>query len=81
MLSQFISKQLNLAKYKLLKNGTYFGEIPLLKGVWANAETLEDCREELREVLEEWLIFKLRSGERVAGLKTGIGTRISLQHA
>ncbi|MBI5728794.1 MAG: type II toxin-antitoxin system HicB family antitoxin [Candidatus Magasanikbacteria bacterium] len=81
MLSQFIAKKLNLAQYKLLKDGTYFGEISALKGVWANADTLEECREELREVLEAWLIFKLRSGERVAGLKTGMISPASFQHA
>lgn len=81
MLSQFISKQLNFATYKLLKDGIYFGEIPNLKGVWASAETLEDCREELREVLEAWLVLKIRAGERVAGLKIGEKNPASLQHA
>lgn len=72
MLTQFITKQLRNAHYKLLKDGTYFGEIPGLKGVWANAGTLEDCREQLREVLEEWIILKIRHGDRVAGLSVHI---------
>jgi predicted RNase H-like HicB family nuclease len=27
--------------------------------VYANAKTLEDCREQLREVLEEWVLFRV----------------------
>ncbi len=57
MLGQFIGKQLKKARYKLLKDGTYFGEIPGLSGVWADAKNLEDCRNELREVLEDWLLL------------------------
>ncbi|MDK2846044.1 MAG: hypothetical protein PWR18_646, partial [Synergistales bacterium] len=43
--------------------GTFFGEIPSCPGVWANEKTLEVCRDVLREVLEEWLILKLRDGD------------------
>lgn len=57
MLSEFIAKKLKEARYKLLKSGGYFGEIPGLRGVWANARNLEDCRGELREVLEDWLLL------------------------
>jgi len=69
MLSKFIEDKLKKAKYKLLKDGSFFGEISGLKGVWADAKNLEDCREELREVLEEWLFLKLRSGEDVPGFQ------------
>ncbi len=69
MLSEYIEKKLKTAKYKLLKDGSYFGEIPGLKGVWANAKSLEDCRKELQEVLEDWLFLKIRSGERVSGFE------------
>ena len=30
------------------------------RGVWANSNTVEECRKELISVLEEWLILKLR---------------------
>jgi len=58
MLIKFIEKNLFKAKYKTLDDGSYFGEIPGFKGVWANNKNLEKCREELKEVLEEWLILK-----------------------
>jgi len=65
MLSEFIFKKLREAQYKLLKDGSYFGEIAGLRGVWANANNLEDCRKELQEVLEDWLLLKVRERESV----------------
>lgn len=59
MLNEFIDKKLKLARYKLLADKSYFGEIPGVPGVWANARTLEKCRDELREVLEDWLLLKV----------------------
>ena len=69
MFSELIAQKLKTARYKLLKDGSYFGEIPGTKGVWANARNLEDCREWLREVLEEWMLLQVRYGEVVPGLK------------
>jgi predicted RNase H-like HicB family nuclease len=48
------------AEYKKLDNGTWYAEVPDFKGVWANAQTVEDCRRELISVLEEWLITDRR---------------------
>ncbi len=60
MLMDYISAALRHAKYEILPDdGTYYGEIPECNGVYANAETLEDCREQLREVLEEWILFRI----------------------
>ena len=48
------------AKYEILSDdGTFYGEIPGFDGVWANAQTLEGCRDELEEVLEEWILFRV----------------------
>ena len=61
MLTEFIEWSLKKASYELLEEGEwYYGEIPGFEGVWANSDTLEGCRTELKEVLEEWLILKLR---------------------
>ncbi|MBI3896546.1 MAG: type II toxin-antitoxin system HicB family antitoxin [Acidobacteria bacterium] len=60
MLTEYIQKKLRQAKYKILKDESYFGEIPGLKGVWASAGTLEDCRKQLQEVLEEWILLEVR---------------------
>ena len=65
MLTNYISKKMARARYKILEEGSYFGKIPGLQGVWASEKTLEKCRENLREVLEEWLILKLRDGDPI----------------
>ena len=55
--------------YEILKGSEgYIGKIPGLQGVWANAETLEACREELREVLEEWIILGLKVGHHIPAI-------------
>lgn len=50
------------AQYEKLEDGTYYGEIPGLQGVWGNAPSLEACRDELQEVLEDWILVGLRLG-------------------
>ena len=47
------------AKYELLEEGGYYASIPGFDGSWADAVSLEECRDELEEVLEEWLLFRL----------------------
>jgi predicted RNase H-like HicB family nuclease len=39
-----------------------------LEGVWANAQTLEDCREELQSGLEDWIVFSLANGYPIPSL-------------
>jgi predicted RNase H-like HicB family nuclease len=60
MLTKYIKAALHEAKYKILSDdGTFYGEIPGFQGVWANTDTLEVCREELEEVLEEWIFLRI----------------------
>ena len=69
MLTAYIQTAMQQARYKILEDGSYFGEIPDFQGVWANEQTLEDCRRVLQEVLEEWLLLKLRDNEEVPQLQ------------
>jgi len=62
MLTSYIQAAMHRAIYKLLEDKTFFGEIPELKGLWTNAETLEACRDELQERLEEWIALGLLMG-------------------
>ena len=53
------------ARYEIVEDdGSFYGSIPAIPGVWANARTLEACREELESVLEGWLLLSIadRSG-------------------
>jgi len=60
MLLEYIQAAMKKARYEILPDdNTFYGEIPGFDGVYANADTLEGCREELGEVLEEWLLFRI----------------------
>ncbi len=60
MLTKYVRAAMHRATYEILPDvGTYCGEIPGFQGVYANAATLEACREELEEILEEWILFRV----------------------
>lgn len=60
MLTEYIRAAMRRAHYEILEDdGTFYGEIPGFDGVWANADTLEDCRGELEEALEGWIVLSL----------------------
>lgn len=63
VLTNYIMAAMHRATYEFIEDdSTFFGSIPDCQGVWANAETLEVCRDELQEVLEGWIILGLRLG-------------------
>lgn len=63
MLTQYLQAAMRKAKYEIIENNEgYYGEIPGFQGVWANAPTLEGCREDLAEALETWLLFRISEG-------------------
>ena len=70
MLTSYLLQKMAQAKYKILEDGSYFGEIPGLQGVWASEKTLEKCREVLREVLEDWIVLKLKDNDEIPGFST-----------
>jgi predicted RNase H-like HicB family nuclease len=68
MISRYIHEAMKRARYKTLEDGTYFGQIAGIAGVWANERTLNRCQEILQEVLEEWLILKIRDHDSIPRL-------------
>lgn len=69
MLTHYIDAAMRKAHYEILPDGEgYYGSIKGLQGVWANADTLEDCRRELQEVLEEWIVLGLRMGHPIPAI-------------
>ena len=62
MLTKYIQAAMRQAKYEILEDGIFYGEIPGFQGVYADTDTLEECREQLQEVLEEWMLFRLLDG-------------------
>ena len=60
MLTKYLEAAMKHAHYEILEDdGNYYGEIPECRGVYASACTLEECRSELAEVLEDWLLFRI----------------------
>lgn len=63
MLISYIDHAMEMATYGIIEDeGTYWGEIPGLQGVWARHKTLEGCRRELRDALGDWVALRLRLG-------------------
>jgi predicted RNase H-like HicB family nuclease len=71
-----MEKALERAEYKRLEDGTWFAETPDSPGVWASARTVEACRKELLEVVEEWLLLKLRDHDPIPVVE-GLEIRIA----
>ena len=60
MLTDYLKAALHLARYEMLPDdGSFYAEIPGFEGVYANAASLEACRDELAEVLEEWILLRV----------------------
>jgi len=69
MLTEYLETAVGKAEYKRLEDHTWFAEIPGFRGVWASAESVEDCRRELIEVLEEWILLKTRDHEDIPAIE------------
>ena len=65
MLTDYIQAALRHAKYELMEKGRFYASIPQCRGVWAEGDTLEDCREELQSTLEDWLLLGLQLGHKL----------------
>jgi len=65
MLTSYVQAAMRKARYDILEDGTYYGEIPGFPGVFANADTLETCREQLQEILEGWILLGLQLGHHL----------------
>ena len=53
---------------KAPEDGTFYGEVPRLRGVLATGETLEECRNQLAEIVEEWVLVRVARGLAVPPL-------------
>ncbi len=60
MLTAYLDAAMRSAHYELLsEDDQYYGEVVPCNGVYATAATLEECRDQLREALEEWVLFRI----------------------
>lgn len=67
MLRDYIKAAMGRAHYELIEQPgePYYGEIPGLQGVLATGRTLEDCRANLEDALDGWLLLGLQMGHEI----------------
>ncbi len=80
MLTEYLAAAMRHAHYEILKDdGTYYGEISECRGVYANARTLEECRDELASVLEDWVLFSVHKNlplPKIDGLELTVAKEV-----
>jgi predicted RNase H-like HicB family nuclease len=63
MIREYIEAAMKRASYEIIEDEEpYYGEVKDLAGVWASGKTLEDCRNNLAEAIEGWLLIRLSRG-------------------
>ena len=62
MFSEYIQAALRRARYEPLDDGSYMATVEGLPGAIATGKTIEECREDLIEVIEEWVTIRLQRG-------------------
>ncbi len=76
MLTEYLRAAMAKAHYELLDGGEgFYGEIPGFQGCYAQADTLEACREALASTLEDWLLFRV-SRHPVIPVVEGLDLRV-----
>jgi len=65
------------ARYEMVEDdGAFYGHIPAIPGVWANAKTLEACREEPESVLEGWVLVGIADDSAIPDID---GNRLEIR--
>jgi predicted RNase H-like HicB family nuclease len=78
MITQYVDRALRKARYALLDNGSFCATVPGLRGVIATAPSVEACRDQLAEVVEEWVLVRVARGLQVPALG---GLRVDVRKA
>ncbi len=84
MLTEYIERAMSKAVYDKLEDDTFAGTIPECPGTIAFGKTLYECQKELRSVLEDWLMVKIRYGDVlpvIDGIDLNAGLRGSVKAA
>ena len=68
MISRYVQHALDRARYQLLDDGSFAATVSTLRGVIATGTSLEACRRELAEVVEEWVLVRVSRGLSVPSL-------------
>ena len=69
MIREYIAAALQRAHYELIDDEEpYYGEVPGLQGVWASGKSLEECRENLADVIDGWVLVRLSRSMKIPPL-------------
>ena len=68
MIRDYLDEALRRARYTKIEDGAYAAEVRGLSGVVATGKTLEACRTQLQEVIEEWVLVRVARGLSVPAL-------------
>ena len=60
ILTDYVEQALSLSVYDKLKDGTFVGRIPPCTGVVAFGASLQECQDELRSTLEDWMLVGIK---------------------
>lgn len=70
MFTQYVRYVISKARIEKIDSKLpYFASIPGFQGVWAQGKTRKKCLAELQEVLEEWLLLKVRKQQFVPSVR------------
>jgi len=62
MITRYIEKALGRARYEASEDGSYCATVRGLRGVIALGQTVEECRRELADVIEAWILVRVARG-------------------
>ena len=68
VITKYIAEALHRAQYRIVDGGVFCATVAGLPGVIATGRTLEACRDQLVEVVEEWLLVRVAQGLRIPRL-------------
>jgi predicted RNase H-like HicB family nuclease len=70
VITNYISEALHRARYSVVDGGVFCATVPGLPGVIATGDSLENCRDQLAEIVEEWVLVRVSRGLSVPRLGT-----------
>jgi len=64
MIREYIAAAMRHAHYEIIDQPgePYYGSIPECRGALAIGRTLEECRQNLEDALDSWLVVRLQKG-------------------
>lgn len=69
MLTEYIDEALKRAHYEMIDDAEpFYAEIEELKGVWATGKSLEECRSNLKDVIEGWILISIKKEIKIPKL-------------